>query len=308
MTHAKSNIPFHMEMKFTYGEPREIWPGIRRIVAPNQGPLTHNGTNTYIIGKGEVGVIDPGPANPAHLKAILSALQKETITHIFLTHTHKDHSSLIPALKEKTGATVVSHTPIRQERGSRKQETEPIDLNFVDAEHAPDHPISDGDMVEGNGWALRAIHTPGHAPDHLCFALKGEPILFTGDHVMAWNTSVIIPPEGSMSAYLASLGKINSDEYERFLPGHGGQARTPQRLVKAYLMHRKMREQAILSNIKKGHQTIGALLPVIYPNASEEILRPAALSLLAHAEHLQEKGLITATSNPLFLNSVFEIQ
>ncbi len=159
--------------------------------------------------------------------------------------------------------------------------------------------------IRGDGWTLKAIHTPGHAPDHICLELGGEPVLFSGDHVMAWNTTVIIPPEGNMAAYLASLQKLLGGNYERFMPGHGGQARTPDRLVKAYLMHRKWRETAVLDQIREGNTTIAQLLPLLYPNAGPDLLPAASLSILAHAEHLCEQGLVTSSTIPA-LNSRFE--
>lgn len=298
MTSKQPDIPFHMEMVFTYGEPREIWPGVRRVVAPNSGPLTQNGTNTYIIGKGEVAVIDPGPAEPAHLAALEAATSGEKITHIFLTHTHKDHSALIAPLAEKTGATICAHPPISENRGARRQSEAPLDTGFVDFSITPHKTLEDGDIIEAESWALEAIHTPGHAPDHFCYRLKGEPVLFSGDHVMAWNTSVIIPPEGSMAAYLASLKKLTGGGYERFMPGHGGQARAPERLVKAYLMHRRWRETAILDHVRGGISTIPDLLPLMYPNADKAVLSAASLSILAHLEHLCEKGLVTSQAQP----------
>ena len=301
-------IPFHMEMIFTYGEPREIWPGVRRIVAPNSGPLTHKGTNTYIIGSGQVALIDPGPDNEDHLQAILKALKGETLSHILLTHTHKDHSSLIPALKEKTGATVYAHARISENRGSRRQSEKPLDNGFVDLSFKPDEELQDGDVIKGDNWALKAIHTPGHAPDHLAFAHLEEPILFTGDHIMAWNTSVIIPPEGRMSDYLASLKKVLGQGFERLLPGHGGQARSPDRLVKAYLMHRRWRETAILEHIRAGKTSIEELLPLMYPSADPEVLPAASLSILAHAEHLMEQGLISVSKQPIALDVKFSTQ
>lgn len=295
-----------MEMKFTHGEAREIWPGVRRIVAPNAGPMTHNGTNSYLVGTGKLAIIDPGPDDDGHLAAIFRETAGETITHIFLTHTHKDHSSLIKRLQEMTGATVCAHAPVSENRGARRTAEAPLDDGFVDFSVTPDIALQDGQEITGDDWSLKAIHTPGHAPDHICYRLGGQPVLFSGDHVMAWNTSVIIPPEGNMAAYLASLEKLlGDDEYERFMPGHGGQARTPERLVKAYLMHRKWRETAVLDHIREGHTTIAALLPLLYPNAGPDLLPAASLSILAHAEHLCEQGLITSSTTPA-LNSRFE--
>lgn len=302
----KPNIPFHVEMTFTHGKAREIWPQIRRIVASNSGPLTHNGTNTYICGTGNLAIIDPGPNDENHLNAILSAIQEETLTHIFLTHTHKDHSGLIPALKAATGAEVCAHAAITENRGARRAPNTPLDDKFVDRNFRPDRSLSDGEEIHGESWGLKAIHTPGHAPDHLCFQHLTAPVLFTGDHVMAWNTSVIIPPEGRMSDYIASLKKIIKQPVERLMPGHGGQAKEPERLIKAYLMHRKWRENAILSHIRQGKQTIEEIVPLMYPHATAEINAAASLSVLAHAEHLEEQGLITANQNPLTLSARFQ--
>lgn len=294
-----------MEMEYTYGEPREIWHGVRRIVANNQGPLTHNGTNTYIIGKSEVALIDPGPDDTNHVSAIIDALKGEKLTHILLTHTHKDHSGALRELKARTGAPVYAYTPVLENRGARRSVDAPLDNGFVDLEFKPDHILKDGDIIKQGNWALKAIHTPGHAPDHLCFEHLNEPILFSGDHIMAWNTSVVIPPEGRMSDYLNSLRKLLNGKYERFLPGHGGQARSPERLVKAFLMHRKWRETAIHDHIKNGKTTIDQLVPLLYPNVKPEVLPAAALSVLAHAEHLCEQGLVSTETVPA-LNSSFE--
>lgn len=305
MKRNKPELPFHMEMIFTYGVAREIWPGVRRVVAPNKGPLTQNGTNSYIIGQGEVAVIDPGPADPSHLAAILEATRGETITHILLTHTHKDHSSLFTELAEATGAETCAHLPIHENRGARHQNGAALKADFVDFSIQPARPIKEGDVIEGNGWALSAIHTPGHAPDHICYRLEGQPVLFSGDHVMAWNTSVIIPPEGNMAAYLRSLKKLTGGGYERFMPGHGGQVRTPERLVKAYLMHRKWRESSLLDHVRSGIGTIPELLPLMYPNVQPEVMPAASLSILAHLEHLCEQGLIDCKELPA-LNSNFK--
>lgn len=305
MTENKPDIPFHVAMEFTYGEPREIWPGVRRIVANNPGGMTDKGTNTYIVGQGEVAVIDPGPDDEDHIQAILEAVNNETISHILLTHTHKDHSSAIAKLQAATGAKLVAHAPVHENRGARHSIEDPLDDGFVDYSIEPDVIISDGDMIEGKNWQLKAIHTPGHAPDHLCFAPANEPILFTGDHVMAWNTSVIIPPEGRMSEYLNSLTKLIGNEYQRLLPGHGGQARKPDRLMKAYLMHRKWREEAILEHINNGLTTIDDIVLRLYPHIEEGVRFAASLSVLAHAEHLWEQKLINADTEMLALNSTF---
>lgn len=303
MTAKGPKIPFHVEMEFTYGEEREVWRSVRRIVAPNSGPLTQNGTNTYILGHDDLAIIDPGPADESHLAAILSAIKGQTLTHIFLTHTHKDHSSLIPALQAETGALVCAYKAITKNRGSRRAHNAPIEDGFVDLAFRPEKVLQDGEEIKGATWGVKAIHTPGHAPDHLCFAHLSEPVMFSGDHIMAWNTSVVIPPEGRMADYIASLKKLKNHPVERLMPGHGGQAREPDRLIKAYLMHRKWRENAILEHIRDGRRTIEEILPLMYPDASPEIASAACLSILAHAEHLHEQDLITASHTPLTLET-----
>ena len=238
-----AQLAFSRTMDFTYGVPQEVAPGVRRIVAENPGPFTFKGTNTFVIGGSEVAIIDPGPEDDAHLEAVMHAVGPARVTHILLTHTHRDHSDGIPALQARTNAPVYAFGHTGKPRGAG-----PASLTgkaFVDETFAPDEPVRDGDTIHGNGWAFDAIHTPGHAPDHLCFALVGERLVFSGDHVMGWNTTVVAPPEGNMGDYLSSLEKLLDRHDKLFLPAHGGRIETPRRVVKAYLMHRKMRESAI---------------------------------------------------------------
>ena len=287
-------IPFHMEMKFTHGESSQIWPNVRRVVAPNQGPLTHNGTNSYIIGQGSVAILDPGPDDKGHVEALLRATVGETVTHIFLTHRHKDHSGAIELLKQKTGAVTAAY-PYQFDQALLQGGTDkPTENDYLDLAFKPDLMLDDDRVVRGENWQLKAIFTPGHAPDHLCFALEGEPIVFTGDHIMAWNTSVIIPPFGRMSDYLSSLRKLMGYECARYLPGHGGQARDPQRLTKAFLMHRRWRELAILDHIRDGKTNITEIVPLLYPKLTAPLRPAACLSVLAHLEHLVEQGEIVS--------------
>jgi glyoxylase-like metal-dependent hydrolase (beta-lactamase superfamily II) len=288
-------LPFKTSMSFAYGEPRELAPGIVRIVANNPSPFTFKGTNTYILGAGDTrGLIDPGPDDPAHLQAILATIGPRRLTHILITHTHRDHTDGMPALIAATGAKTVGFGRRGALRGTKR--TSPSGSEFVDQDFVPDIPLADGDRLAGEDWALTALHTPGHAPDHLCFAVEGTKILFSGDHVMGWNTSVVAPPEGSMGAYIRSLERLTERSDELYFPGHGGQVEEPQRLVKAYLLHRRMREQAILDLIRKGEQTVRTIVPVIYRGLDPKLLNAASLSVLAHVEHLVERNLVRCDS------------
>ena len=278
-------------MNFAYGVPRELAPGVVRIVANNPGPFTFKGTNTYLVGGAdEVALIDPGPRDREHLQAVLSAIGKRRLSHIVITHTHRDHTDGLPALLAATGAKTAGFGRRARAHGSRR--SSPSGSEYVDQDFTPDVPLADGSRLSGNGWALTALHTPGHAPDHLCLALEGTKMLFSGDHVMGWNTSVIAPPEGSMSDYLAALDRLSRRDDEVYFPGHGGQVAEPQRLVKAFLLHRRMREQAILDCIRSGSNTVKAIVPAVYRDLNPRLVNAASLSVLAHVEHLIARGLV----------------
>lgn len=285
---------FRTTMEFTYGVPRELAPGVVRIVANNPSPFTFKGTNTYIVGGDEVALIDPGPDDPAHLRAILDSIGKRRLSHILITHTHRDHTDGLPALLAATGAKTSGFGRRVRERGTKK--TSPSGSEFVDGDFVPDVPLADGEQLAGNGWTFAALHTPGHAPDHLCFALEGTGLLFSGDHVMGWNTSVIAPPEGNMGDYMRALEVLNRRSDATYFPGHGGQVADPQRLVKAFLLHRRMRERAILDCIRDGKDTIKSIVPIIYRDINPKLLNAAALSVQAHVEHLMERGLVRCDS------------
>lgn len=279
---------FNTTMQFTYGISDAMADNVARLVAPNAGPLTFKGTNTYLVGTRSLAVIDPGPDVEAHREAILAAAAGRPITHIISTHAHRDHVDGIAALKEATAARTYAFRRSSIPEGGGGD----TDAEYVGHEFQADVHVAHGDAIEGDDWRLEALHTPGHAPDHLCFALGNDGIVFSGDHVMAWNTSVVAPPEGRMSDYLRSLELLLDIEAARLLPGHGGAIEEPRRTVKAYLLHRKWREQAILDAVRKGTNTQRTLLPVIYRDLDPAVAGAALLSLRAHIEHLSEKGLI----------------
>ncbi|HPG89309.1 MAG TPA: MBL fold metallo-hydrolase [Hyphomicrobium sp.] len=283
-------------MAFHYGEPTPIGPGIVRIVAPNAGPFTFKGTNTYLIGSTSLAVIDPGPNNRVHIDSILRAAGPRQITHILSTHAHRDHVDGVAALKAETGAVVCAFP--RDAAAARiALEASPSGSYFVDYDFSPDMALAAGEKVAGADWAVTAIHTPGHAPDHLSFALEGRDVVFSGDHVMAWNTSVVAPPEGRMADYIASLEILLDRNDSMFLPGHGGRLEDPQRTVKAYLLHRRWREQSILKALKGGATTILRIVPEVYQGTDASLIPAATLSVQAHVEHLIEKGLVSTSSD-----------
>lgn len=287
-----SQIEFKTTMSFSYGEPSPLGPGVVRLVAENPGPFTFKGTNTYIVGSTELAVIDPGPDDAKHVDDILRVAAGRPITHILVTHTHRDHVDNAAALKAATGARTAGFSRSTVSRGTIA--SSPSGTEFVDIDFVPDLELGQGDTVQGADWSLTALHTPGHAPDHICYVLDNRDIVFTGDHVMAWNTTVVAPPEGRMADYLASLQLLLGRRESVYLPGHGGRIEDAQRMVKAYLLHRRWREQAIVAAIRDGRSTVREVAELIYDQLDAKLHTAALLSVMAHVEHLIEREIITA--------------
>ena len=261
-------------------------PRVRRLIAPNASAFTFNGTCTYIVGEGAVAVVDPGPADQTHLAAILSAIDGERVETILVTHTHRDHSALAGELSRATGARILGPPPYQPRDDEAGLESS------HDLAYAPDAVLGDGERIAAPTFTFEAIATPGHSGDHLCFALLDERALFSGDHVMAWSTSVVAPPDGSMGAYLASLEKIRARDEAVYWPGHGGPVLEPQRYVRALAHHRRQREAAILAALEAGAETVPELVAKVYVGLDPSLVRAAGLSTLAHLENLRERGLV----------------
>ena len=269
--------------------PTRLSPLVRRLVAPNASAFSFNGTCTYIVGVGRVAIVDPGPDDDSHLSAILAAVEGERVETILVTHTHRDHSPGAKPLAAATGARVVGAAPFV----ATGDGTEGLD-SAHDRDYAPDAILADGERLQGLGFSIEAIATPGHCANHLCFALLEEKALLSGDHVMAWSTSVVAPPDGSMRDYMASLEKLRGRAESVYWPGHGGPVVEPQRYVRALIHHRRQREASILAALKDGPQTIAALVARVYVGLSPSLTRAAGLSTLAHLEDLGERGLVVA--------------
>lgn len=286
-----AELAFNRNADVDYGVAEDVGPGVRRIVANNPGPYTFLGTNTYLVGTEEVAVIDPGPADEAHLDAIARATRGQRVSHILVTHSHRDHCDGAQPLQQRLGGEIVAYGPTGTTRGAVAPG---LGDGFVDAAFKPDRPVADGDTIKSRGFALDVLHMPGHAPDHLCFALIGERTVFTGDHVMGWNTTVIAPPEGSMSDFLGSLQRLAQRHDKVFFPGHGGRIATPRRVVRAYMTHRLWREQTILACVDEGVNTVPRIVARLYGGLDADLKVAAALSVLAHLEFLKERGIVTA--------------
>ena len=286
-------LEFNMQFEPAHGEAVPVAPGVVRVTVNNPSPFTFHGTNSYIVGKDAVAVIDPGPEDDAHLVALMNAIGGRPVSHIFVTHTHRDHSPLAQRLKEATGAPTVAEGPHRQARPLRIGEINALDAANDEA-FFPDLALADGEAVQGDGWALRAIHTPGHAANHAVFSLDGTGLVFSGDHVMAWSTTIVAPPGGAMSDYMASLDKLIEREERRFLPGHGGPVEAPGAFMRGLKAHRKMRERAILERVRSGDRTIPEMVAAIYRDTDPRLHGAAGLSVLAHLEDLVGRGLVRA--------------
>ncbi|HYK81143.1 MAG TPA: MBL fold metallo-hydrolase [Micropepsaceae bacterium] len=287
-------IPFEKEFDAPYEQPVPVSPLIRRLLARNPGPFTFKGTGVAIIGKGEVAVIDPGPDDPEHLAALRAALKGETVTHILVTHTHRDHSPAAKPLKAWTGAPTYGFGP----HGSGKSETGIAVEEGGDRDFVPDIALRDGDIIDGSGFTIECVHTPGHTSNHMCYALKEEKALFTGDHVMGWSTTVVAPPDGDMGDYLASLRKLLARDDAILWPTHGGPVRDPKPFLTAYLAHRLEREQQILDALRQGATIIPEMVERIYLGLDPRLKPAAALSVLAHLLLLTKQSRVTSSGEP----------
>lgn len=270
---------------YTFAQP--VGPLVRRILARNPSPFTFTGTQTYLVGDAdEVAIIDPGPNDDEHIQALIDAIGSSTLIAICCTHTHRDHSPGAAPLKERTGAPIIGCAPlIMNDDGPR------ADAAF-DPEYTPDRVLTDGEAISGTGWTLRAVATPGHTSNHLCFTLEEANALFTGDHVMGWSTSVISPPDGDMTDYMASLARLYEREQDLvYYPAHGPEITKPRQLVRGMIGHRRQRERQILRQIESGFTQISQMVPNMYKGLDERLWPAAGRSVLAHLLDLEKRGV-----------------
>lgn len=300
-----NDVPFDKRFDISAGVVDEVRPGIRRLLAPNPGPFTFTGTLTYILGERELAIIDPGPEDQSHIAALLQAIGNTKVTHIFVTHTHRDHSPATAAIKAATGAIVLAEGPHRAARTERGGDGLRLDASG-DYAFRPDRMLTDGEVVHGKEWSLEAVFTPGHTANHMAYALRGTEILFSGDHVMGWSTTVVAPPDGNMRDYMNALAKLRERPEKVYLPGHGPAVRDAPRFVGHLLQHRKAREAAILRQISSGATHIPAIVDAIYQGLDARLKGAAALSVLAHIEDLVERGMLATEGAPA-LNGAYRL-
>jgi glyoxylase-like metal-dependent hydrolase (beta-lactamase superfamily II) len=327
-------LQFDRSLDVSYRTVDEVVPGVRRIVAENPGPFTFKGSATFIVGKGEVAVIDPGPADEKHIDALLESLGSERVTHILITHTHADHSPGARLLQERTGAKTYGFGPHpiptaeEEDRYAEVAEPPTVEASETDAESkivsngngndndngneeqnakekkelteeghgdrdfAPDVAIRHGELISGSGWNFEAVHTPGHLANHLCFRMAQEKLLFTGDHVMGWSTSVISPPGGHLNDYLASMKLLLENPDEIYIPTHGSPIINPHEYVRGLIDHRNARTSQILDRLRSGPQNIKELVAALYVGLDPKLFKAAGRSVLAHLDALVRSGSV----------------
>ena len=290
-------LEFDTGFEPAHGSFVSVAPDILRVTAPNASAFTFHGTNSYIVGHDTLAVIDPGPDDERHLKTLLDAIAGRPVSHIFVSHTHRDHSPLARRLKAATGALVLAEGPHRPARELAIGEVNALDESN-DTDFMPDIALPDNAVVDGDGWSIRAVHTPGHAANHAAFSLENTGILFSADHVMAWSTSIVAPPDGAMADYMASLERLLERDDRLLLPGHGGPVTQPKAFMRGLKAHRKMRERAIIERLQQGDRTIGDMVRVIYRETDPRLHGAAGLSILAHLEDLVSRGLATTRGAP----------
>ena len=272
------------------GLAEDVEPLVRRVLAPNPSPYTFTGTQTYVVGAADgpdCAVIDPGPDEAAHIDAIIAAIAGRKVTAIMCTHTHRDHSPAAAPLAERTGAPIIGCAPLMlQVAGPRSDEA-------FDPTYAPHRVLADGESVSGTGWTLTAVATPGHTSNHLCFALEESGALFTGDHVMGWSTSVVIPPDGDMGDYMASLEKLMAREDRVYHSAHGAAIEKPRQLVRGMIGHRRQRENQILRLLAERARPVSAFIPEMYKGLDPRLVGAAEMSVTAHLIDLEKRGVVS---------------
>lgn len=292
-----SKLIFNQDFEPHYGQAVALSDHITRITANNPSPFTYFGTNTYLIGTEKLAIVDPGPDDDQHLKYILAAIGERRLTHILVTHTHNDHSPLAKKLKEITGAPIFAEGVHRPSRALRHNEINPLDASS-DLAFTADHYLKHGEHIIGDGWTVEAVFTPGHCANHCAYYLLEDKTLLSGDLIMAWSTSIIAPPDGSMAQYLASLDLVIGRKYATILPAHGPCVLSPETYLPALKNHRMKREADILAVIQQhGRSNIPKIVAQLYNNLDPKLEYAAGLSVFAHIEHLIEQGKVAAETH-----------
>ena len=290
-------IPFVPAPVFEYGRTDPVSPLIRRVIANNPGPFTFTGTGTYIIGRAELGagvaVIDPGPLDEAHLTALLAAVEGQTVSHVLVTHTHRDHAPLARPFADIVGAPILAARPPARTVHASAALDEDDDETF-----APDIVLTGGEWLRGDGWTIEALATPGHASNHMAFALHEENALFSGDHVMGWSTTIVAPPDGDMVAYMASLDAVITRGFSTIWPTHGSPITEPGPFLEAYRAHRLGREAQVLARLADGDRRIADMVPTLYAAVDSRLWPAASLSVWAHLIALEQAGRVQAKPGP----------
>ncbi len=296
-------IPYVRDIEFEYGVVQQVSPLIRRVIANNPGPFTYVGTGVYIVGRGEVAVIDPGPDDAVHFAALKAALAGETVTHVLVSHGHSDHSPLAQPLADWAGCKTYSKNcgvpTAKGELGSAD------DLGFM-----PDVKVGDGTVISGPGWTLDVIETPGHTCNHLCFGLREENACFSGDHIMGWSTTVVAPPDGDMGDYMRSLEKIRALNFDILWPAHGDPVRGKDfvnHFITEYAEHRRERERAILFHLSSGERSIPNMVKDMYKDVDKRLHPAAAMSVLGHMVELIKTGRVATADAKPTVRSEFEL-
>jgi len=296
-----SPIPFVREFDFEYGRCDQVSPLLRRVTANNPGSFTFTGTGVFIIGHGDVAVLDPGPILEDHFEALKAALEGERVTHVLVSHGHSDHSPLAKPLAEWAGCKTYAYgCAVPTAKGELGSEDDP---NFT-----PDITLCDGDIISGPGWTLEAIHTPGHTRNHLCFALKEENALLCGDHIMGWSTTIVAPPDGDMGDYMRSLTKVQDRNFDVLWPTHGPEIRgNVEDFIEAYADHRRGREAAILDHLNRGHTSIPDMVTEMYADVDKKLHAAAALSVLGHIRELVKQGIVKSSDPEPMVHSTYRL-